>query len=287
MKSQPPQEKVKFWLAQDLNNLELLRAKYITHTFSRHTHDGYAIGIIERGAETFYYRGGIHTAPAGSIVVINPGEIHTGQATDETGWTYRMLYPTADLVQRAAAEVQGRWRNIPDFPQPVIRDKYLVNLIRQLHIVLEQSTSTLERETHFISTLAQMIARHADGRPRFREALIGHQAVKQAREYLDAHFTENVTLAQLTAITGLSPFHLTRTFREIVGLPPHLYLTQVRVERAKTLLSQGWPLTHVAMETGFFDQSHFTKRFKRIVGVTPGQYVTDSKNVQDNLAWVD
>ena len=71
MKGQPPQEKVKFWLAQDLNNLELLRAKYITHTFSRHTHYGYAIGVIERGAETFYYRGDIHTAPAGSIVVIN------------------------------------------------------------------------------------------------------------------------------------------------------------------------------------------------------------------------
>ena len=76
MKYQSHQEQVKFWLAQDLNNLELLRANYISHTFSRHTHDGYAIGVIERGAETFYYRGKTHTAPAGSLVVINPGEIH-------------------------------------------------------------------------------------------------------------------------------------------------------------------------------------------------------------------
>lgn len=273
MKGQPPQEKVKFWLAQDLNNLELLRATYITHTFTRHTHDGYAIGIIEKGAETFYYRGAIHTAPAGSIVIINPGEIHTGQAADETGWVYRMLYPKVDLVQRAAAEVSGQQRDMPDFPNPVIQDNYLVNLIRQLHVVLEQSTSTLERESHFISTLAQLIARHADGRPRLRSAPIGHQAVRRAREYIDAHYTKNITLDQLASITSLSPFHLTRIFRQMVGLPPHLYLTQVRIEQAKTLLTRGWPVAHVAVETGFFDQSHFTKRFKRIVGVTPGQYL--------------
>jgi AraC-like DNA-binding protein len=184
-----------------------------------------------------------------------------------------MLYPGVELVQRAAAEVNGQWRDIPNFPNPVIQDNHLVNLIRQLHVVLEQSTSTLERESHFISTLAQLIVRHADGRPRLRPALIGHQAVKRAREYIDAHYTKNITLDQLANITGLSPFHLTRIFRQIVGLPPHLYLTQVRIERAKRLLTQGWPVAHVAVETGFFDQSHFTKRFKRIVGVTPGQYL--------------
>ena len=58
-------------------------------------------------------------------------------------------------------------------------------------------------------------------------------------------------------------------------MPPHLYLTQVRIERAKTLLTEGLPPAHVAAETGFVDQSHFTKRFKRIVGVTPGQYITN------------
>jgi AraC-like DNA-binding protein len=275
MQKQPQQEKVKFWLAEDLNNLELLRAKYITHTFSRHTHDGYAIGIIERGAETFYYRKAVHIAPAGSIVVINPGEIHTGQAGDETGWVYRMLYPSVDLVQRAAAELKGRWGDFPDFPHPVIQDQTMVNLIRQLHLVLEQSNSTLKRESHFISTLAHLIARHADGHTHLRPAPIGHQPVKRARDYIEAHYPDNITLDQLSQVSGLSSFHLTRTFRNIVGVPPHLYLTQVRIDRAKTLLADGWPLAHVAAETGFVDQSHFTKRFKAIVGVTPGQYAVN------------
>jgi AraC-like DNA-binding protein len=275
MKQQSPQEKVKFWLAQDLNNLELLRARYITHTFSRHTHDGYAIGIIEHGAETFYYRHAVHIAPAGSIVVINPGEIHTGSAADETGWVYRMLYPSVELMQRAAVAVKGRRHDFPDFPQPVIQDKQLVNQIRQLHTVLEQSDSTLERESFFISTLAQMITRHADGPSRLRPMPIGHRAVKRVREYLDAHYADNVTLDNLADVGNLSPFHLNRVFKDIIGVPPHLYLTQVRIERAKTLLADHWPLAQVAAEIGFTDQSHFTKRFKAIVGVTPGQYAAN------------
>lgn len=72
-------EQVKFWLQPEWDNLELLHATYITHAFARHVHETFAIGVIEKGAEAFSYRGGKHIAPAGSIVVINPQEVHTGK----------------------------------------------------------------------------------------------------------------------------------------------------------------------------------------------------------------
>jgi AraC-like DNA-binding protein len=266
------QEQTKFWQAQDLGKLDLLRATYITHSFSRHVHQGYAIGVIERGAETFYYRGGNHTAPAGSIVVINPGEVHTGQAVNEKGWTYRMLYPNVALVQQAALQVSERWQTIPDFPQPVIWDQQLVSLIRHLHRILETSVDSLERESSFISILAQLVTRHAENRYRPRSITHEPQAIQQAREFIDAHHAENISLEQLAGLSALSPFHFVRLFREATGLPPHAYLTQVRIEKAKILLSQDWPIAQVGAEVGFVDQSHFTRRFKRIVGITPGQY---------------
>ncbi|MBI1880159.1 MAG: AraC family ligand binding domain-containing protein, partial [Chloroflexi bacterium] len=108
MNPQTTRERVKFWHAHELGQLELLHATYITHTFTRHIHNGFAIGVIEQGAEGFYYRGADHVAAAGNIVVINPGEVHTGQAVTEAGWTYRMLYPEVALVQRAMVEVTGR-----------------------------------------------------------------------------------------------------------------------------------------------------------------------------------
>jgi AraC-like DNA-binding protein len=283
--AKPTAEQTKFWFARDVGNVELLRATYITHTFSRHAHEGFAIGIIEQGAEAFYYRGAMHVAPAGSIVLINPGEVHTGHAAGQMGWTYRMLYPEAALLQQAASEAAGRARDIPYFQNPVIEDPYLTGLIRNLHVTLEQSTSPLDRQSHFLATLIQLVLRHADDRPVLLPAADEHRAVKRARAYLEAHYVDNVSLEQLARLADLSPFHLTRIFSSTVGLPPHAYLTQVRIRHAKRLLSRGWPIAQVALETGFADQSHLTRHFKRIIGITPGQYILNSKNVQDKLAW--
>jgi len=90
-------EQAIYWRATDLGNLDLLRATFVKHAFARHAHEGYALGVIERGAETFRYRGASHRAPAGSVVLINPGEAHTGQAAEASGWSYAMFYPEAEL----------------------------------------------------------------------------------------------------------------------------------------------------------------------------------------------
>ncbi len=272
--SQPqnPQEQIKFWQAQDIGQLELLHATYITHTFARHIHTGYAIGVIERGAETFYYQQKMHIAGAGSVVVINPGEVHTGQAVTDYGWTYRMLYPDVALVQKAAREVYGKEKPLPYFAHPVIQDDELAGIIRQLHLVLERSSAALERETYFLLALTHLIARHADGAVRFPAISKSHKGILRAQDFLKECYADDITLEQLASIAQLSPFHFARLFNKTIGLAPHAYLIHVRVEQAKKLLSQAYPIAQVAAETGFSDQSHLTRRFKRIVGVTPGRY---------------
>lgn len=273
-------EQVKFWRDPDLGNLELLRARYVTHSFSPHIHEGFAIGVIVAGVEAFTYRGSVHAAPAGSIVVIHPGEVHTGYAAIEAGWSYRMLYPDAALLQKSTAEVAGREGLLPFFPTPVIHDRQLAECLSCLHIILETSPERLQRETCFLWTLAQLVTRYASNHVDLKSVGREYQSVKRVQEYLRARFTENVSLEQLAALAELSPFHFIRVFRRQVGLPPHAYLTQVRVNKAKTLLALGEPIAQVALETGFADQSHLTKHFKRIVGVTPGQYIVGSKNLQ-------
>ena len=280
MPNNPRKETTKFWQAPDLGDVDLLRATYITHTFSRHIHSGYAIGVIERGAETFYYRGKTHIAPAGTAVIINPGEVHTGEAVTDLGWTYRMLYPEASLVQQAGQQVAHHPQTLPSFPEPVIYDPYTVNLVRGLHAVLEASTSALERQSHFTSVMAQLVARHAEGRHHIPPVSSKYCRIATATDYLRSHFSQNITLDDLAALTHLSRYHFLRVFRNTVGLTPHAYLTQIRIEAAKQLLGAGQPIAQVAAATGFVDQSHFTRRFKRITGVTPGQYSQNSKNVQ-------
>ncbi len=268
-------EQTHFWQSQELGStFESLTATYITHAFGRHTHEGFAIGVIERGAETFYYRGGIHTAPAGSIVVISPDELHTGQAAVDNGWSYRMMYPAADLLVRVASELAGNPRGIPYFGTPIYYDEVVFHALRSAHLALEQSQSALERESCLMHALALLIRRYAEDRPPLAQPALAHDALRQAQDYLRANYAEDTSLEQLARMVYLSPFHLSRLFREQLGLPPHTYLNQIRVNRAKSLLNAGLSPTEVAHAVGFADQSHLTKAFKRVVGIPPGQYPT-------------
>lgn len=266
------QEKTTFWRDPTLNDLELLRATYVKHSFTPHTHEGYAIGVIERGAEQFKYRRGTYIAPQGSVVVINPGEVHTGAAAIERGWTYRMLYPDVSLLQRAAARSDGREPDVPFFPSPVIHDPALAAMLSELHLTLATSPSTLERESKLIWTLAHLIRRHADTHLIHLPTRAGRPCIQQVQTYLEEHYDENVSLSHLATLADLSPFHLLRIFREATGLPPHNYLTQLRIMHAKRLIAAAVPLAEIAGIVGFSDQSHLTKHFKAVVGVTPGSY---------------
>jgi AraC-like DNA-binding protein len=265
-------ECARIWRADDLGDIELLHARYITYSFAKHTHEGAAIGVIEDGSESFYYRGAIHTAPAGQVVVFNPNEAHTGEGATEHGWRFRMFYFDPLLLQKAAQEVAGRPRDIPFFSSPVIQNVETAEMLRKLHVSLESEGTALERQSRFLWTFAQLSKHHADD-PSI-ERILGDEksVVKVIRGYLEDHYTSNVTLDEIAALSGLSAYHLIRVFRSVVGLPPHAYLEQVRIHRARQFLRTGQAIADVAFRTGFTDQSHFSRHFKKLTGVTPGQY---------------
>lgn len=274
-------EHTKFWRDPHVHNVELLHATYLTHAFAPHSHEGFAIGVIDEGVERFSYRHIMHVAPAGSVVVVSPGEVHTGEAATEHGWSYRMLYPAVNLIQRAASQIQERTLDLPFFRLPVLHDPYVAGLLRRAHVASEEDASAIERESRLLWALAHLVARHAADPPAMRILTPERERVERVRSYIDEHYTDNVLLDQLAALVNLSPFHLLRMFRNEVGLPPHAYLTQARVRHAQQLIATGTPIGLAAADAGFTDQSHLTKHFKRFVGVTPGQYAPHRKNVQD------
>ncbi len=281
MKKDARPEKTKFWRDPALGNLELLHATFVTHNFARHTHDScYVIGVIERGAEEFEYLHARHTASAGQIVFVNPGEPHTGQAATKEGWTYRTMYPDADLMQQAVSQIVGRERDIPFFREAVVSDPELAAQLIALHRSFEDVAAPLERQSQLLWLYAQLIARYADDQPALRPVNNEPTAVARVRDFLESQYAENILLKDLAALANLSPFHLLRVFRQEIGLPPHAYQNQVRVRRAKDLLAAGLPIVQAAADTGFTDQSHLNKHFKRIMGVTPGHYLL---NISANL----
>ena len=281
------QEHIKYWQDPTLSNLELLHATYVTQTFAAHTHENYMIGVIEQGAEQFAYRKRHHIAAAGSIVLISPGEMHTGSSAAEDGWTYRALYPSIELIHRAIADLTGRSGTLPFFPEPVIDDPELMPEIFLTHRALEGQAPALERESRLLWTLSRLLVRYADDRPRPRPFAKEHRSIQRVCSYLEEHYAENISLEQLAAIAYLSPFHLLRSFRDQIGLPPHAYQMQTRIRQAQRLLGTGLPCVDIALAVGFADQSHFTKHFKRIVGVPPRLYGDAHKKGRHHLSFIN
>lgn len=279
MKQTTALETTKVWRIPELRGLELLQAKYVAQSFPRHTHQRYAIGVIEDGALGFYYRGENVVASKGSINLCIPGEVHTGYSASEAGWAYRMFYFDPKLLQQAASEVADCSSPLPFFQSGVIQDNDLAQCFRRLHIKLEQQeTSLLEQESLLIWTLAQMVLRYADDLPVLHKLGKEHLAVAKMKNYIESNYAENISIDHLTRIAHLSRFHLIRVFRDSAGMPPHAYLRQVRVQQAKNMLFSGKSIANIAAATGFADQSHLTRWFKRLWGFTPGQY---SNSVQD------
>ncbi len=265
-------ERVTFWRDAALANMEVLKATYVTHTFSRHSHEGYAIGVIESGVEAFEYLGGVYQAPADTLVIVHPGEVHTGYAGIPGGWQYRMAYPSVTLMQQAMTALSPSTSLVPFFPAPVIADIALVRQFRQLHRASEQGVSVLERESRMLWFMAQLIHQYGELRSPMPPSGNDPCAFRQVLTYLHEHSDQPVGLNDLAIVAKLSPLQILRLFNKTLGLPPHRYLIQIRVEHAKRQIAAGLPLSAVAVRVGFADQSHLNRHFKRLVGVTPGQY---------------
>jgi AraC-like DNA-binding protein len=89
-------------------------------------------------------------------------------------------------------------------------------------------------------------------------------------EYIDSHLQENIALEVLAEIAQLSVHHFARAFRQSVGIPPHNYIVKRRVEHAQQLLrNTDLPVSEIAIEAGFTDQSHLARHFRTIIGVSP------------------
>jgi AraC-like DNA-binding protein len=130
----------------------------------------------------------------------------------------------------------------------------------------------LAAETALLDALSTLIARHADARLQPHALAADEPRVDAMRERLAADLTCSVTLDDVAQAVGLSPFHAARLFTRTIGMPPHAWRNQLRLQRALAPLRAGASVADVAAATGFVDQSHFTRHFKRMFGVPPGRW---------------
>ena len=243
--------------------VELYRAHIVRHAFEPHTHDAFGLGAIDSGVERFRYRGADHLAPADTLVLMNPDELHTGRAETSAGWRYRMLYLDTAALEQLTGE-RGWWfADALDHDAP--RARRVSRLLRQLwhaHEPLAFDGLLLDLIDELRPSARVAQPARSDGMLRFAPVI----------EHLRAHLAQRVTLDELAAVAGLSPFHFLRQFKRAHHATPQQMLMALRLFEAKRLLAAAEAPAQVAAAVGLTDQAHLTRAFANRYGVTPARY---------------
>jgi AraC-like DNA-binding protein len=216
----------------------------------------YSVSRIETGRSQWWCGGKVWPCGPGTLLVKQPGDVHRDVSRDGLG-TLQIISFQPESVER----VIGKLRLQPQIARSDARGA----VFHRLHDAVRARAGRLELEvavTEAISAFGSI-----------GDAKIEHTpAVRRAVELLREQLAQSVTLDDLAAHAALDKFHLCRAFRAQIGLPPHAYLTRLRIMRAKQLLDTGMRPSEVALQVGLYDQSQLNRHFRRIVGTTPGQY---------------
>ena len=163
------------------------------------------------------------------------------------------MYPLPEQFASINQELGLTSTGAPYFPDAVVHDKSMADMLRMTFQTLKESDNRLLRESVVYSTMIKLMARHSKHRgesPQPQLALV--------KQFLDDHPSADISLEELAVLAGLSPFYLIKQFQRTFGLPPHAYQIQARVRLAKKLIRSGGKLLDVALACGFHDQSHLT-----------------------------
>jgi len=180
-----------------------------------------------------------------------------------------MAVACCDMFSPHSVELSSQWG---------ITDSYAESVCRAL---LQETLNGSPTGSMYAQSLATSLAVHVASQyggskltmQPMVEGLSANQ-LKQAIEYVHLHLGEDISLKNMAAAAGLSPFHFARQFKKSMGLSPYQFVLKQRVEKSKQLLVRGEKcLAEIAVDVGFYDQIHFAQQFRRHCGITPKKFV--------------
>lgn len=236
-----------------------------------------AISVVTAGVFGFRSGSDNQLLSRASALLATPGQQYE-ISHEHMGGDRCLIFRFEDGALEDASLEHGRPAGQGPFARSVLPPVTRVDAIRQLaerHLAQRGASLGLEE---LGLTLAACVFEHAAANP--RRVPLSVQTTRRTREniflalaHLERTATEDIRLADLATLAGLSPFHFLRLFKREMGMTPHQHLVKARIRRALSLLRDtSIPVTEIALEVGFGDLSNFIHTFRREVGCSPSQF---------------
>jgi AraC-like DNA-binding protein len=263
--------RTRYWFDQRTPGLSLLCADFTTHEYPAHIHDALMVAVTETGGSQIRADGGPDEAHSATLLVVNPSEPHSSRMNGSRRWQYRSFYleqSAIDDVLRGLGTTE-----LPRFGRNLLTDRDLIGKFLTLHHALDDGhADEFRRRELLVGTFGLLARNHGDGGARIPLAPRDQKLLDSVIEMMRDLHAGNLTLAELSAFAGLTQFQLIGLFRRGVGITPHSYLTQIRLESARAALRRATPIAEAAVQAGFYDQAALNRHFKRCYGITPRQF---------------
>lgn len=239
--------------------------------YTRHSHEHFSIGAITAGQSLYIHGASTFRISAGTVVLMNPGDVHACNPVDDQPWSYHMLYlDTAwltDLQHQLGfgAELGFRPFAVTHSTEPELYR----GLVELYEVLVDKHAEYLHKQSAVVGFFTEVQQRLNPSATVVRE--VNHK-LERAAEYIREHCTEALKLEDICQAAELSPSYLIRAFKQYYGMTPHAFLVNRRIQFARTQLRNGGLIADVALAAGFADQAHFQRTFKQHLAATPGQY---------------
>ncbi|MDI3274573.1 AraC family ligand binding domain-containing protein [Pseudomonas sp. MDT1-16] len=239
--------------------------------YSRHSHAHFSIGAITAGRSTYLHEQSECQVSAGTVVLMNPGDVHACNPIDDQPWSYLMLYVETpwltDLQHQLGISQDLAFRR---FSITHTHDSDLFAGLKGLYEVLVDAQQDVLRKqsaaVEFFTDLQQRL------NPIDQPLREPNFKLERAADYIRDNCTQMLKLEAICEAAQLSPSYLIRAFKQHYGMTPHAFLVNRRIQFARDQLRSGKLIADVALEAGFADQAHFQRAFKQHLAATPGQY---------------
>lgn len=234
------------------------------HSFARHTHDEYGIGVMLAGVQRSWSGRGTVEANAGDLITVNPGEVHDGSPIGGSR-SWAMLYLSPQSMAGIVSDIRGEGRADFEFVDPVMRNRREADQFLLAFGALGNGADEAAAEL-IMMLVAGLLQDTSASRIDFDSPMT------QVKARIDDDPAGHHPLDELARDAGASSFSTLRSFTRLTGLTPHAYVVQRRLDSAKAMICGGASLADVANRAGFADQSHFHRSFTRRYGLTPGAF---------------
>lgn len=258
---------IRYYRDKDVPFFELKMCSTTELSYKKHAHEEYSVGIVERGQSRSWFEGKVKETYPHTMIFLPPDFIHACNPSNKDEWKYKMLFINTVWMGGITKSKSSSLFNSPIVKSISSQKKF--QAIEKLMESLMDNSTPLEKETNLLAVVEQAFT----GRKLYdSDARKIQPKLETIREYLHSRFLEKVTLDQLEQVSGLNKFNIIHLFKNMYKVPPHTYQTLLRVNYAQKALRKQRPLIEVALESGFYDQSHFSKVFKNYTGTTPERY---------------